>query len=180
MSPSSSTRSTFIRVPITIKPPCFLRVLRALCGELARLFDEQLGDLHRVRRGALAQVVAHTPERKAVVARQVLADAADESPVVVPIASACGIGYSPAARSSTTASAPASRRTTRAPRSTVIFRSVSTKMLSLWQLLTGARTHVGQTLIDSSLEDFLGLVDHLHLLGGVALVLLASRSAGSG
>ena len=32
----------------------------------------------------------------------------------------------------------------------VIFRSVSTRMLSLWQLLTGTRTQVGQTWIDSS------------------------------
>ena len=28
--------------------------------------------------------------------------------------------------------------------STVIFRSVSTRMLSLWQFDTGTRTHVGQ------------------------------------
>ncbi len=34
--------------------------------------------------------------------------------------------------------------------STDSLRSVSTRMLSLWQLLTGTRTQVGQTWIDSS------------------------------
>ena len=32
----------------------------------------------------------------------------------------------------------------------MIFRSVSTKMLSLWQLVTGTRMHVGQIWIVSS------------------------------
>ena len=38
--------------------------------------------------------------------------------------------------------------------STVIFRSVSTRMLSLWQLPTGTRTHVGQIWIESSSSIF--------------------------
>jgi hypothetical protein len=53
--------------------------------------SEQLGDLHRVRGGALAEVVADAPERQAVGAGEVFADAADEH-VVLP-SPWSGIGY---------------------------------------------------------------------------------------
>ena len=41
------------------------------------LAPEQLGDLDRVERRALAEIVADDPQRQAVVDRRILADAAD-------------------------------------------------------------------------------------------------------
>src|SRR3546814_6914947 len=43
---------------------------------------EKLGDLHRVERRALAEVVRHAPQGKAVLHRRVLADPADEGGVI--------------------------------------------------------------------------------------------------
>ena len=53
--------------------------------------DEQFGDLHRVRRRAFAEVVADAPERQAVVAREVFADAADEDGVVAVAVARLGV-----------------------------------------------------------------------------------------
>ena len=39
--------------------------------------DDRLGDLHRVERRALQQVVGHDPQRQPVLDRRVLADARD-------------------------------------------------------------------------------------------------------
>ena len=46
--------------------------------------ERQLGDLHGVRRGALAQVVRDYPEREALRPAEVAADAADEHLVAAP------------------------------------------------------------------------------------------------
>jgi hypothetical protein len=56
--------------------------------------------------------------------------------------------------------------------STVILRSVSTRMLSLWQFAHRHATHVGQTWISIIAEDLAGLVDHLHLFRRVTGVLV--------
>ena len=77
----------------------------------------------------------------------VLTDAADEHFVAAVAVS--GIGYCFAARSSMTTMPGAAANNSRAS-SADSLRSVSTRMLSLWQLLTGTRTQVGQTWIDSS------------------------------
>ena len=45
------------------------------------LAAEQLGDLDRVERRALAQIVADDPQAEAVLDRRILADAADEGRV---------------------------------------------------------------------------------------------------
>ena len=63
------------------------------------------------------------------------------------------------------------RQTARGPRRRVSFLSVSTRMLSLWQLETGTRTQVGQTLDRIVPQDLARLVDHLHFFRRVAFVL---------
>ena len=46
-------------------------------------FDDQLGDLDRVRRCALADLVAAAPEVQAILIRQIRADPADKNDILV-------------------------------------------------------------------------------------------------
>src|SRR5690606_23793216 len=54
----------------------------AASGRSEIRFDQALGDLHRVQRGSLADVVRHDPEVQAAGMRDVLADAPDEDLVL--------------------------------------------------------------------------------------------------
>src|SRR4029079_4174582 len=62
--------------------PLFPPVQYKLSPDRSLRPNEQFRDLHRVRCRAFAAVVAHAPDREAVVAREVFADAADEHGVV--------------------------------------------------------------------------------------------------
>ena len=49
------------------------------------LVEEELGDLHRVERGALAQVVGYAPQVQAVLDRAILTDTRDEGGIVAAV-----------------------------------------------------------------------------------------------
>ena len=101
---------------------------------------QQLGDLHAVQRGSLAQVVGDHPQRQPVAARPVLADAADQH--VVAAGRFAGRrdsrlrqGRPPRGRR---ARPPAARRAS----SAVSGRSVSIQTASECERQTGTRTQV--------------------------------------
>src|SRR3546814_258318 len=72
---SASSSSSPLVIPVKAGRGRTLRLLQMAAAE-------KLGDLHRVERRALAEVVRHAPQGKAVLHRRVLADPADEGGVI--------------------------------------------------------------------------------------------------
>src|SRR3546814_14601059 len=68
---SASSSSSPLVIPVKAGRGRTLRLLQMAAAE-------KLGDLHRVERRALAEVVRHPPQGKAVLHRRGLADPADE------------------------------------------------------------------------------------------------------
>ena len=121
--------------------------------------QEELCDLDRVERGALAQVVARHEQAETVgtVSSRRRRPTKDGSRP----AACSGVGRS----ASTTPGAPAS--TSRAA-STVTGPANSALIASEWPVYTGTRTHVAETASSRQLEDLAGLVAELLLLVGLA------------
>src|SRR6266550_759082 len=88
------------------------------------LAAEQLGDLDGVQRGTLAEIVAHDPQRQAILDRRILAHAADEGGVM-----------------------PGASRRIRCASAALISSSNSMFTASEWPTNTGTRTQVAVTLI---------------------------------
>ncbi len=116
------------------EPPQHADVHRTRLSGGALALQDELGDLDRVQRRALAEVVAREEEREAVLDRRVAADAADEH-LVVPAP--------PCPASGSRRRAPtARRRAARAPAPAGGRPRVSIQIASAWPTITGTRTHV--------------------------------------
>ncbi len=107
-----------------------------------QLFRQQFRDLHRVRGGTLSQVIAHTPKRDPIRRANVLANAPDEHfiPAIAIQRHRVFLFLQVVNHND-----PRKLRNNSRACSTLSGFSVSTKILSLWQLLTGTRIAVGQT-----------------------------------
>ena len=111
---------------------------------------QQLGDLHRVERGALEQVVAHHEEVEAVVVVEVARARARRRPRRAPPTPAAS-GCRRARGSGRRAAPPSPRRGRRGARTSRAPRSA-------WPTITGTRTQVGATSRPGMLEDLARLV----------------------
>ena len=100
--------------------------------------ENELGDLDRVQRRALAQVVADEEEREPVLDGRIAADPADEH-----VVSSGGLLRRRERRSS--AQRPARRAARPRPPPATARSSVSTQTASAWPTITGTRTQVALT-----------------------------------